>query len=81
MNTLSEITDPIEVATLTNLCRAEQSKRPDMSNWLAGIFRHEAKSASNRSFAERFGGRLAQDPPQTLPTANTGSRSEVRRVA
>jgi flagellar biogenesis protein FliO len=82
MNTLSEITDPIEVATLTSLCRAEQSKRPDVSHWLAGIFRREAKPVSNRNFAERFGGRLAQDPPQqTLPTAIAGSRSEGQRVA
>jgi flagellar biogenesis protein FliO len=82
MNTLSEITDPIEVATLTNLCRAEQSKRPDVSNWLAGLFRREEPPVSNRNFAERFGGRLAQThPQQTLPTANAGPRSEGRRVA
>jgi len=81
MNTLSEITDPIEVATLTNLCRAEQSKRPDMSNWLAGLFRREESPVSNRNFADRFGGRLAQDrSQQTLPTANADARSEGHRV-
>jgi len=82
MNTLSEITDPIEMATLSNLCRAEQSKRPDVSNWLASLLRREGPPVSNGNFAERFGGRLARDShQQTLSPASTDSRPEGHRVA
>lgn len=80
MTTLSEITDPIEVASLSNLCRAEHAKSSETANWLTGLFRGNESAPENRNFAERFGGRLSQDEPAASPPPPR-SRSEGRRVA
>lgn len=79
MTTLSEITDPIEVASLSNICRAEQSSRAEMPGWLAGLFGRREKPADGRPFTERFGGRLAQDT--TTPSVAPAPQTESRRVA
>ena len=75
---LSEITDPIEVATLANLCHAEQSARTDGPNWLSRILGRRATQPDSRPFAERFGGRLTQE---AAPTPTSGPRTEGHRVA
>lgn len=73
---LSEITDPIEVATLANQCRAEKSASSSRPNWLPRLFGGKPNPPDRQSFTERFGGRLAQDNA----SANA-SRSEGHRVA
>lgn len=81
MNTLSEITDPIEVATLSNLCRAEQSRHADSANWLTRLVQRAERPASDsHNFAARFGGRLAQDS-HTQALQPAAPQAEGRRVA
>ena len=54
LTTLSEVTDPVEVASLANFCRAEESMKPAPSEWVRNLFRRSAAAPDRRSFEERF---------------------------
>ncbi len=60
LTSLSEITDPIEVATLTSLCRGVETDRPTFGVWLLGLLGRKVQR-DPRTFGERFGESLFQD--------------------
>lgn len=54
LTTLSEITDPMEVATISSLCRGPESDRPTMTSWYESLLGRPHRTAP-QSFSERFG--------------------------
>lgn len=54
LTSLSEITDPIEVATLTSLCRGVETDRPTFGEWFLSLFGRKIHR-DTRTFGERFG--------------------------
>ena len=60
LTTLAEITDPIEVATLANLCHPVEPPRANVSDWVRGLFGLKVEH-DTRSFGERFGESVSQD--------------------
>lgn len=71
LTTLSEITDPIEVATLSSLCRGAESDRTTFADWYDSLLGRKP-----RSFSERLG---ASHSPEVvangLPLSNMTARS------
>jgi flagellar biogenesis protein FliO len=85
LTTLSEIDDPIEVASLANICRAT-SERPqtDLVAWLMRLVGRRPASGDSSSFEDRFGERLMTDAQQgedgTVTSVSVAPRREARRV-
>ncbi len=85
LTTLSEIDDPIEVASLANICRAT-SERPsnDPLAWFKGLIGRRPASGEVSSFEDRFGERLIADAQQgedgTVTGVSVTPRREARRV-
>ncbi len=80
LTTLAEITDPIEVTTLANLCHPVEPPRANVSDWVRGLFGHKVEP-DPRSFSERFGEKLAQNTGRKSgqPTSNGASRTQEGR--
>ncbi len=64
LTTLSEVTDPIEVATITNLCRGQEADQPTFADWCLSLIGRKPPR-DTRSFGERFGESLFQDAERT----------------
>jgi flagellar biogenesis protein FliO len=85
LTALSEIEDPIEVASMANVCRAASDTPPtDLVTWFRGLWGRRSSRGEVRSFEDRFGERLMSDA-QLGETGNVTSvdiarRQEVRRV-
>lgn len=60
---LSEITDPIEVATLINTCRAVDAPRRSLADWWREKWQRRPQP-DPRPFSERFGEQLFQQAEQ-----------------
>lgn len=85
LTTLSEIDDPIEVAALSNQCRAASETPPtDLITWFKGLIGRRKTRGEVRSFEDRFGERLMTDAQQgetgTVTSVDVGRRQEARRV-
>ena len=85
LTTLSEIDDPIEVAALSNQCRAASETPPtDLIAWFKGLIGRQSTRGEVRSFEDRFGERLVTDAQQgdagTVTSVEVGRRQEARRV-
>lgn len=85
LTTLSEIDDPIEVATLVNICRAEAQPETGVPKWLSRLIPRRDGSKVEPSFVERFGESLYRDTehhatPQSTDTP-VAPLPEGRRVA
>jgi len=85
LTTLSEIEDPIEVASLANLCRAASETPPtDPVAWLKSLWGRRSSNGEIRSFEDRFGERLVADAQNgeagTVTSVDVGRRQETRRV-
>ncbi|MBI1313775.1 hypothetical protein GC176_20985 [bacterium] len=85
LTTLSEIADPIEVASLANLCRAASESPPtDLGAWFKGVWGRRSSKGEVRSFEDRFGERLMSDAQRgetgTVTSVDVARRQEARRV-
>ena len=85
LTTLSEIDDPIEVAALSNQCRAASESPPtDLITWFKGLIGRRSTRGEVRSFEDRFGERLVTDAQNgeagTVTSVEVGRRQEARRV-
>lgn len=77
---LSEITDPIEVASLANICNAAgEQHRTDVTAWVAGLFRRQSDRTEPNSFEHRFGERLMADAQQGETGMVTSVTASARR--
>lgn len=72
LSTLSEINDPIEVASLANICAASQRSIPDAARWLGKLWAGRTSEAETRSFDDQLGERLF-DEAQRGETARVDS--------
>lgn len=76
LTSLSEITDPIEVATLSSLCRGDDVDQPSFAQWCATLVGRKVPPADSRTFGERFGESLRQD--NSVPSVSQVSNSSYR---
>jgi len=71
LTTLSEITDPIEVATISSLCRGAESDRTTFVDWYDSLLGRKP-----RSFSERLGASHSSEVvANELPLSNMAARS------
>ena len=85
LTTLSEIDDPIEVAALSNQCRAASETPPNgLIAWFKRLTGRQSTRGEVRSFEDRFGERLMTDAQQgeagTVTSVEVRRRQEARRV-
>lgn len=81
---LSEITDPVEVATLANLCAASRESAPAVGNWLKSFMPGAKTPSAPASFENRLGEELfaqaQQGEPGTVTSLTARPAQEGRRV-
>ena len=58
LSSLAEITDPIEVASLANICAASQRSAPDAVKWLGKLWPGRTTVVETRPFDDQLGERL-----------------------
>lgn len=64
LSALAEVTDPIEVASLANICAASQRPVPDAVKWLGKLWVGRAPDPETRSFDDQLGERLFNEAQQ-----------------
>jgi len=61
LSPLAEITDPIEVASLTNVCAAANQTGPDAARWLSKLWPKTTTVVETRPFDDRLGEKLFEE--------------------
>jgi flagellar biogenesis protein FliO len=61
LTSLAEITDPIEVASLTNVCAAAKQTGPDAAKWLSKLWPKTTTVIESRPFEDQFGEKLFEE--------------------
>ena len=61
LSSLAEVTDPIEVASLTNVCAAASQSGPDAAKWLSKLWPKTATVVESRPFDDRLGEKLFEE--------------------
>ena len=61
LSSLAEITDPIEVASLANICAASQRSGPDAVKWLSKLWAGRTNAVESRSFDDQLGEQLFEE--------------------
>ena len=61
LSPLAEITDPIEVASLTNVCAAAKQTGPDAAKWLSKLWPKTTTVVETRPFDDRLGEKLFEE--------------------
>lgn len=64
LSSLAEITDPIEVASLTNVCAAAKQTGPDAAKWLSKLWPKTTNVVETRHFDDRLGEKLFEEAQQ-----------------
>jgi len=64
LSPLAEITDPIEVASLTNVCAAANQTGPDAARWLSKLWPKTTTVVETRLFDDRLGEKLFEEAQQ-----------------
>ena len=64
LSPLAEITDPIEVASLTNVCAAAKQTGPDAAKWLSKLWPKTTTVVETRPFDDRLGEKLFEEAQQ-----------------
>ena len=84
LSSLAEITDPIEVASLTNVCAAAKQTGPDAARWLSKLWPKTTTVVENRPFEDQLGAKLFEEAQQnesgrvdslTISTGREGHRA------
>lgn len=65
LTSLGEITDPIEIAALANICAAAQQSRPDAAKWLGKLWPKTTSVAESRPFDDQLGEKLFEEAQQS----------------
>lgn len=61
LSSLAEITDPIEVASLSNVCAAASQTGPDAAKWLSKLWPKTTTVVETRPFDDRLGEKLFEE--------------------
>jgi flagellar biogenesis protein FliO len=61
LSSLAEITDPIEVASLSNVCAAAKQTGPDAAKWLSKLWPGTTTVVESRPFDDQLGAKLFED--------------------
>ncbi|NQV25480.1 MAG: flagellar biosynthetic protein FliO [Rhodopirellula sp.] len=61
LSSLAEITDPIEVASLANICAAAKQSGPDAVKWLSKLWPGTTTVVESRPFEDQLGEKLFED--------------------
>ena len=61
LSSLAEITDPIEVASLTNVCAAAKQTGPDAAKWLSKLWPKTTTVDESRTFDDQLGQKLFEE--------------------
>jgi flagellar biogenesis protein FliO len=61
LSSLAEITDPIEVASLTNVCAAAKQTGPDAAKWLGKLWPKTTTVVESRPFDDQLGKKLFEE--------------------
>lgn len=64
LSALAEVTDPIEVASLANICAASQRPVPDAAKWFGKLWAGRSSAPDTRSFDDQLGERLFNEAQQ-----------------
>lgn len=64
LSALAEVTDPIEVASLANICAASQRSVPGAAKWLSKLWTGRSSDTETRSFDDQLGERLFSEAQQ-----------------
>lgn len=64
LSSLAEITDPIEVASLTNVCAAAKQTGPDAAKWLSKLWPKTTTVVESRPFEDQLGAQLFEEAQQ-----------------
>lgn len=64
LSSLAEITDPIEVASLANVCAAAKQTGPDAAKWLSKLWPKMTTVVENRPFEDQLGAKLFEEAQQ-----------------
>lgn len=64
LTSLADITDPIEVASLANICAAAQQSRPDAAKWLSKLWPGPTTAVESRPFDDQLGEKLFEAAQQ-----------------
>ncbi|MDG2360170.1 MAG: flagellar biosynthetic protein FliO, partial [Planctomycetaceae bacterium] len=64
LSSLAEITDPIEVASLTNVCAASKQTGPDAAKWLSKLWPKTKTVVESRPFEDQLGAQLFEEAQQ-----------------
>jgi len=67
LSSVAEITDPIEIASLSNICAAAQQSRPDASKWLGKLWPSTTNEVESHSFDDQLGEKLFAGAQQGEP--------------
>jgi flagellar biogenesis protein FliO len=61
LSSLAEITDPIEIASLTNVCAAAKQTGPDAAKWLSKLWPKTTTIVESRTFDDQLGQKLFEE--------------------
>lgn len=61
LSNLTEITDPIEVASLANVCHAAKQTGPDAARWLSKLWQGSTTVVESRPFDDQLGEKLFEE--------------------
>ena len=64
MSSLAEITDPIEVASLSNVCAASKQTGPDAAKWLSKLWPKTTAVVESTPFEDQLGAKLFEEAQQ-----------------
>lgn len=67
LSSLAEITDPIEIASLANICAAAQQSRPDAARWLGKLWPNTSNVVESRLFEDQLGEKLFDEAQRGEP--------------
>jgi len=84
LTSLADITDPIEVASLANICAAAQQSRPDAARWLSKLWPGSKTVVESRPFDDQLGEKLfeaaQQGEPVRVDSLTVGTGREQHRA-
>ncbi len=61
LSSLAEITDPIEIASLSNVCAAAKQTGPDAAKWLSRLWPKTTTVVESRPFDDQLGQKLFEE--------------------
>lgn len=64
LSSLAEITDPIEIASLANVCAAAKQTGPDAAKWLGKLWPKTTTVVERRPFEDQLGAKLFEEAQQ-----------------